>query len=69
MWDMNATDVGIRARLDERKREVSAMLEHRSPRTGDRMVWLAGLRSAIIRRPSRRRTQTTVGRGPTVAER
>ena len=65
MWDMNATDVGIRARLDEREREVSAILDHRSPRTANRITWLARLRSALIRRPFRQRTQTPVGRRPT----
>ena len=71
MLDMNGTDISIRARLNEREREVAAILEHRSQRAAGEAAWPARLLGALKQCPSRQRTETetTAGRGLTAARR
>ena len=71
MLDMNGTDLSIRARLNEREREVAAILEHRSHRAAGGAAWAARLLGTLKQCPSQQptETETTAGRGLTVARR
>ena len=71
MLDMNGTELSIQARLNDREREVAAILRHRSQRAPDRAAWPTRLLGTLKQCPSRHptETETTSGRGLTVARR